>query len=451
MNRASASIVLGVGLFLARSSFAKDAAMVLPFEGKQHGALHDRVVKAVKKAGVAVSPGAGAAPKDDDARKSVGKKKGVSLFVEGNVTVSNKGVWTLELTSHGPGSGGEGTLSLEAKSVAGLFKKIDSDVPDFVKTELADTKAPAAEPEREEKPPAAEEEPKPEEEKPKKKATKEESEEEEPSEEPEEKPKKDGHEAGHAGSPLQVRLLLGGFSRHYSYEQDVNGNLRPYDLGAAPFVALGLGWYPAAHFTGGVPSNIGIVGSFEQSLGAESKLTATGQKFGTTAREFTVGLRGRLPVDVHELGLAVRYGQQSFEVKGDLDPSAANAAGIPIRRDLFPDVTYSFLEPALDARFAFGSVGLGVYAGYRLVLSPGPLADAEWFPHAKASALHAGLFVSYEVAKPLAVLLGFDLRRYGLSMHSKPSDLIAGTDVAGGAIDQYLSGFAGIEVKLPGN
>jgi hypothetical protein len=35
-------------------------------------------------------------------------------------------------------------------------------------------------------------------------------------------------------------------------------------------------------------------------------------------------------------------------------------------------------------------------------------------------------------------------------MHSKPADLQDGRDVAGGAIDQYLSARLGVEWRLPG-
>jgi hypothetical protein len=138
-------------------------------------------------------------------------------------------------------------------------------------------------------------------------------------------------------------------------------------------------------------------------------------------------------------------------VKDDRDLAAASATGAPLVRDLIPGVAYSFVEPALDARFAFGSFGVGALVGYRLVLSAGDIQEPVWFPDATASALHANLFVSYALARPLHALLGVNVRRYGLAMHSKPSDVTLGRDAAGGAIDQYLTAFLGIEYRLPGD
>jgi hypothetical protein len=455
--RLLATVTLALALVFSRGALAKDSAMVVDFTGKEHGKIRDRVVKALKKAGVSVTGGAGAGPKDEDERKAVAKKKKVTLFVEGNIEVSKKGVWTLELTSHGAGSEGEGSLSLEGKSLAALTKKIDAEAGDFVKGHIeeaaAASKAPAEEKGKEER--AKEEKEKAEtakdeEEKEKGEGDKEKEKGEEEKGEGD-KEKAEGEEPkGRRPSPLSLGLQFRLFSRHFSYNQDVNSNLRPYDLDAAPSFYLSLGWYPVAHFSSGPAANIGIVGDFEQSVGAPSE-DEKGVKHSTSMQAFSAGLRGRLPLGDHELGLSARYGRHAFDVKDDADPAAASAQGAPLVRDLIPGVAYSFIEPALDARFAFGSFGLGALVGYRFVLSAGEIQEPVWFPNATAGALHANVFFSYALAKPLHAMLGVDVRRYGLSMHSKPSDLAQGKDVAGGAIDQYLTAFIGVEYRLPGD
>jgi hypothetical protein len=463
--RLLATLTLVLSLAAPVVAFAKDSAMVAEFTGKQHGQIRDRVVKALKKAGVSVTGGAGAAPQDEAARKSVAKKKKVALFVEGNIEVSKKGDWTLEIWSNGVGSAGEGRLSLDGKSVAALNKKIDAEVAPFVKERLLEakdgSKASADEKAKEEKAKeekAKEEKAKEEEEKEKEQKAKEEDEAEDREKEKAEEDKEEEKEKEDAGkkpegrrpSPFSLGLHFRVFNRHYWYNQDVNQNLRPYDLDAAPSFFVSLGWYPVAHFSSGPAANIGIVGDFEQSIGAKSE-DERGVKHSTSMQAFSAGLRGRLPFGENEAGFSVRYGRHAFDVKDDRDPTAASAQGAPLTRDLIPGVAYSFIEPALDARFAFGSFGLGALIGYRLVLSAGEIQDPVWFPNATAGALHANVFFSYALARPLHAVLGVDVRRFGLSMHSKPADVPAGKDVAGGAIDQYLAAFIGIEYRLPGD
>jgi len=48
------TFTLAVSLTASVAAFAKDSAMVAEFTGKQHGQIRDRVVKALKKAGVSV-------------------------------------------------------------------------------------------------------------------------------------------------------------------------------------------------------------------------------------------------------------------------------------------------------------------------------------------------------------------------------------------------------------
>jgi hypothetical protein len=62
---------------------------------------------------------------------------------------------------------------------------------------------------------------------------------------------------------------------------------------------LSLGWYPVAHVSSGAAANIGLVGDFEQSVGAKSK-DERGVEHSTSMQAFSVGLRGRLPLGEHE-------------------------------------------------------------------------------------------------------------------------------------------------------
>jgi hypothetical protein len=447
-RRAAGAVVLA-WILRASLSFAGDSAMVLDFEGKKTKPIYDRVVKALKKADVTVqTPGADAKSAKGDAHKlgTVGSKHKVTVFVQGDVEVSKKGAYTLHLTARAGSTGEElGDLSLEAPKLPALMKKIDDEVPDFVKVQLSAT-APAPEPEKKET-------------KPEKTAAKEEAEkkEEEPTkeEEPkkgEEEPEEPKHHGPlHRPSALSVALEGRVFSRRFSYNQDVNANLRPYKVGPAPTIFAALGWYPGAHVTDGVAANIGLVADIEQSLATSSVLDQNNKKYSTSMLAYSLGLKWRIPFDAHEVGISARYGRHAFIVDSDTDPNAVAAGGTAVKRDFVPDVAYQYIRPGLDARFGFGAFGVGASIGYRLVLSAGDIQKDVWFPNAKVSALDAGLFVSYEFVKSLHALAGFDIRRYGYDMHSSPSDLAKNRDVAGGAIDQYLAGFLGIEWRLPGD
>jgi hypothetical protein len=434
----------------ASLSFAGDSAMVLDFEGKKTKPVYDRVIKALKKADVTLqTPGADAKSAKGDAHKlgTVGTKRHVTIFVQGGLEVSKKGAYTLHLTARAGATGEElGDLSLEAPKLPALMKKIDEEVPDFVRTQLSAT-APTPAPEASEKEAKPEPEAKPEKEKPKHDDDEKAEDKEKKDEPAEDKP----HGPLHRPSALSVALEGRVFSRRFSYNQDVNANLRPYKVGPAPTVFAALGWYPGAHVTDGVAANIGLVADIEQSLATSSVLDQNNKKYSTSMLAYSLGLKWRIPFDAHELGISARYGRHAFIVDSDTDPNAVAAGGTAVKRDFVPDVAYQYIRPALDARFGFGPFGVGAYVGYRLVLSAGDVQKDVWFPNAKVSALDAGLFVSYEFVKSLHALAGFDIRRYGYDMHSSPSDLTKNRDVAGGAIDQYLAGFLGIEWRLPGD
>jgi hypothetical protein len=416
--------------------------MVLEFEGKKTKPIYDRVVKALKNADVSLqAPGADARSAHGDAHKlgAVAGKHHVSVFVAGEVEVSKKGAYTLHLSARAGATGEElGDLSIEAPKLPALMKKIDSDVPDFVKAQLSSAEA-TTQPASSDKEAKSEPESKPEAEKPK-----------EEEDAKEEAPEAKDDKPLHRPSPLSVAIGGRVFSRRFSYNQDVNANLRPYKVGPAPTIFGALAWYPGAHVSDGALAHIGIVADIEQSVATASVLDPASKKYSTSMLAYSLGLRWRIPFDAHEVGISARYGRHAFEVSGDSDPAATVAAGAAVKRDLVPDVAYQYVRPGVDARFGFGPFGVGVYVGYRLVLSAGGVQDAVWFPNAKVSAVDAGFFVTYELVPSLHALAGFDVRRYGYDMHSSPADL-ASRDVAGGAIDQYLAGSLGIEWRLRGD
>jgi hypothetical protein len=157
-----------------------------------------------------------------------------------------------------------------------------------------------------------------------------------------------------------------------------------------------------------------------------------------------VGLRGRIPLAPHELGVTVAYGHRQFDVTGDADPAPQQfGLGRP-SRDLVPDVGYSYVRPGVDARFRFLDFIAGLYAGYRGVLSVGDIGSSRWFPKATASGFDVGLFGGYGVAKDLSVILGGDLEMYAVNLHARAGDLPGAGTSGGTATDRYLSGYLGL-------
>jgi hypothetical protein len=239
-----------------------------------------------------------------------------------------------------------------------------------------------------------------------------------------------------ANSPTALELALGGgvVSRHFDYTDDLFTALRNYELDAAPLLFLRAEWYPLAHDGDGDLANVGMVGSYEHVFPPTS-LTRDGRRFDTQSNGLFAGLRGRVPIDAHELGLVGGYGRQRFEVTGD------EAA------PLLPDVDYAYVRIGAEAELRFSDFLLGAELGKRFVLATGELETDAWFPHVSPDAIDLRAFVGHAVTSDLDLTAGIQLTRYFFSMNPQPDDL----RVAGGAVDQYLSGWAAIVWQLPGS
>ena len=192
-------------------------------------------------------------------------------------------------------------------------------------------------------------------------------------------------------------------------------------------------WYPAAHFVRGVPAHIGLAASYEQGLGLTSE-DSSGESYATSTSEWYAGLRGRLPLGPHEAGAQLTYGKHTFRV----EDTAANP--------LVPNTSYEYVRLGIDGRLRVSRVSIGVELGHRFVMSAGEIATRSWFPHAKASGFDAGVRAGFALVAGLEVVVGFDFRRYALSMNPEPGD----ANVAGGALDQYYGGWGGVAYRLDG-
>jgi hypothetical protein len=206
-----------------------------------------------------------------------------------------------------------------------------------------------------------------------------------------------------------------------------------------PAAALGLRWYPAAHFSSSAAAHFGLEAGLQLMYPIESEREA--QKFETSSLAFDVGLHGRLPVSEHELGLTIGYGQHSVEIAdGDagLDPGV-------------PSVAYGFVRVAANARFELDdAIALRLGAGYRVLLSYGELGEDAWFQRSGGGGIEAEIALGYALSEALTLEASFGLWRYFLSLEPEPSDpsVVNFARIAGGLSDQYLRFGLGIVLQL---
>lgn len=248
-------------------------------------------------------------------------------------------------------------------------------------------------------------------------------------------------------SPLDITAGLRPMHRTFEFHDTPYPMLR-YELPLGPLLFIDANWFPGSHFTEGPGEWIGITAGFEkgfatQSVYNEGKPSEVTLK--TDQQQFYVGGRFRLPIGEHMLGATGTYGQHKFFLAGDdgqcKDPPSTNAC------PKIPDVNYSYVKIGLDGMFHFGDFMAGARIGKRIVLNPGTIKGT-WFPNVKTQSLEAGVTVGYRMARMLDLVGGFDWLRYGFDFN--PVDPARRAYVAGGAVDEYLSGYIAFRFHLPG-
>jgi len=438
-------------VFAAPKKGAKSAAAaskkrvaVLPFEGPGAADVRKSAVKELEQnADVDVI--------DEKKTKGFGRPEGAGAYVNVARKVDASAVLRGEISKKGNKykltiivyNGADGQIldqvEFEGTKVAGLKKSLE----ETLATRMADSVSSARTPEPERAEPAkAATKPAPEAAKPETKPEAEAKPEAEPAtpaapeekEEPEE-PAEAAAEPATAGgqmSALEVGLALEGYSRNLDYNDDLFQALRGYELGAAPAIVLSGRFYPGALFAKGPVANIGISGELEYGF-LTSTTNVDEKELETKTGSFMVGVRYRIPLQRHELGASLSYGQHSFTTEGD-----------PIRP--FPDVKYGFIRPAFDGRFRVGSIVFGFQGGYRLLTGTGNFEEGLWFPHVTGAGIDAGVFVGQAMSKQLDLTGGFQIRRYFFDMNAVRGDVYA----VGGAVDQYLSLWLGVSFRTAG-
>ena len=248
-------------------------------------------------------------------------------------------------------------------------------------------------------------------------------------------------------SPLYARFGMRLYARSFRYTDPLREvfpgqdfpQMLTYNLAAAPMVFGRVDWYPLAHFQGGFPANVGISGGYE--LGVATDVEFRNRMLKQSHSLMYVGPKIRIPVATHEIGLFGHFGSHSFSIDGD---AAANSG-----RDVFPDVTYRFLDFGADVRFLFDDIRLGAHAKYRMLLGYGDVASADWFPNTSGAAVNVGGEVGWKLTDTLELLVGVDVLQYGLDF--SPAASAEPDRVAGGATDRYVSAWGALGFTWPGD
>jgi hypothetical protein len=407
--------------------------------------LEDHAVEVVStKVANAQAKRSGAELDSESGRVRVGKKLRLTAFIEGRLERGKRGAMTLNITVYTARDGlnaGQMSLSAPKKQVMSELKATFWDqLGPAIRGETAPVNEPEPEPiaaapvqpQRQQRPA-----------RPQKPVARGEATDEEPAEgeEPEGEPVVPEEEESHpslAVNALDINLGARFGTRDFVYNDPLPG-LRKYGMSVSPNLRLAVRWYPVAHFNDSALSNIGLDVRGEMLVGVTSKNRA-GQKFETSAHNLGIGVRGRLPFRSAEFGAVIGYGVHAFS----LDSTSKASPDVP-------NATYGFLRLGLDARWLFfDPLYLSVQAAYLLGLSHGQIEDQVWFPHTSGDGVEADFAVGYAFTKLIGIEAAFGLQRYFMTFDPQPNDRGVRNEgrVAGGAVDQYVSGRLAMVIRL---
>lgn len=235
---------------------------------------------------------------------------------------------------------------------------------------------------------------------------------------------------------LDLGLGLRFLGRSFGYNDAVL-KLADYSIGLNPALHANAHWYPAAHFSQGPAAWFGLDLAFTLLIAPDT--TRDGQSYKTSAKDYRVGLRFRLPFGDHEVALAAGYAAQSFAVDDAADGT----------RSGLPKVAYGFLRVGPEVRLGFGAFAVEAELAYLHPLKYGNLASSGWFPNTSGMGFDAGLRVAWAPIELLEVFAGGTLRQIGLSFEPKEGDPGAQIGrVAGGAVDRYFGPELGVRLRI---
>lgn len=235
------------------------------------------------------------------------------------------------------------------------------------------------------------------------------------------------------GLVVKLRARGGFVRRNMDFSDDIYDRLRRQGTNIWVYQAQGE-LYP---FERPIGQRLGLILSYEGAFSGSVRDTDFGVTYPVQFQEFFGGVRARHPLGDHEVGFDLTFGQ----MRSGLDDSNGSAD--------IPDLSYTLLRSSLDFKLHLGPVKATGSAGFRLPLGFGEASEEEWFPRIGGYGFEASLGAEYPLTRRISLEAITSMRRYLLEMNSEPTDAVGGVaEVAGGAVDLYLSGYVGVSFTL---
>jgi hypothetical protein len=238
---------------------------------------------------------------------------------------------------------------------------------------------------------------------------------------------------GDGGMVVRLRARGGFVRRNFDFADDIYDRLRKQGTNIWTYQAQAE-VYP---FERPIGQRLGLILSYEGSFAGSVLDVDNNSTFPVIYSEFYGGVRARHPLGKHQVGFDLTFGRMNSGLE-----DSNNAADIP-------DMEYTLLRASLDFKLDLGAVNATASAGFRLPLGFGQASEADWFPRIGGYGIEASGGLEYPLSRRLSIEALGSLRRYLLEMNSTPADAMAGVaEVAGGAVDLYLSLYLGASFKL---
>jgi hypothetical protein len=432
---ASAALAFSAALLCVSDAYA-ERIVLLQFSGRKASVLREKVADSLENAGHTVIKSKASSKATSRTIKRVGKR--ADIVLAGKVQRARKGDWSIALMVNDAKSGEQlGTdIEFESEWLPGLTKDVQDNVSRRVEAVMAGEKdSPLP-------PPPPEPEPEPEVTASAALATIDDSSGADSSSDAsssgedavaDQGSDSDSDSAKEDGMVVRLRARGGFVRRNFDFSDDIYDRLRKQGTNIWVYQAQGE-LYP---FERPIGERLGVILSYEGTISGSVRDTDFGGSYPVIFSELFGGVRARHPLGKHWVGFDLTFGQ----MRSGLDDGNGNAD--------IPDMSYTLLRSSFDFKLALGSLNATGSAGFRLPLGFGEATDAEWFPRMGGYGIEAGLGLEYPISRRVSLEALGTLRRYLLEMNSRPQDAMVGeAEVAGGAVDLYLSAYFGVSFTL---